>query len=1141
MKCQYCKSDNREGVKYCEECGKKLRFICPACKSQIPSDKKFCGSCGFDLRSGPIALPDSTGIRITDKEDSKPAAVVSPPFLESERKYVTALFSDLSGYTTIAERLDPEEVKEITSHIFDKISKIISNYDGFIEKFAGDGVMALFGATKAHEDDPVRAIRAAREIHLVVDSLSVHYQGSLEQPLSMHTGINTGLVVTGDVNLRRGTHGVAGETVNMAARLSDLGSAGEILVGQETYYQAEGHFDFKEQEPAPVKGKSESLRVFKVLAPKEQPIKIHRLNGLRSKLVGRQAEMAQLEDAFERLLNGKGSIFSICGAAGTGKSRLIKDFQALLNFRDIQWLEGHAYAYAQNTPYFPIIDLLSRAFQIKEGDLPEHVKGKIEKGIKDLAVDEEYIPYVGSLYSLSYSELENVSADIWKSKLQEAIQSIFSAFAQKAPTVVCLEDLHWADPSFLELLRLTLSDFRRPTLFLCAYRPAITLFSRQQIESMPNAHKEIRLQDLTPAQSKEMIQSLLNTDNIPADLQEFIQEKVEGNPFYLEEVINSFIESGTLLQDNGKGNWRLSISIREIEIPLTINGVISARLDRLEPKMKRILQEASVIGRSFLYEILKKITNQLDQLENYLDDLEKLDLIRTVAVLPDRECEFKHALTHEVVYNGLLKKERHELHEQIGLVVEELFPERLSEFSEMLAFHFKRGKSTHKAIDYLMQSGKKNLKRYAVEESHQSFKEAYRLLISGGIKTKAQEMLLFELLNTWAPVFYYRGDFRTLEELLKGHLPEAESLDDPDDRGMFYVWLGMSLWGRERFQEAYHYLSKALSLGEEIGSKRLMGYASACLPWVCVELGFLQDAFAYGEKARQMSGHFESDYYPYYQSWDSDGYAFLVAGQSSQIGELGKALLDSGYRKSSSRGITWGQFVEGWRHMAAGDFPAAISSNEKALKASADPFYGQFPKLFMGLSYVSDRQYAKAKEALQDVLKFATNAGCELLGTPAKLFLGVISIAEGHFDQGLKTLEGIQRVWLENHARWRAAFLNLILGEIFLDIVLRNAPLGFFKLFRNFFFLVKNIPVASRKAEAYFNRAIESANEIGARGLVGQAYLRLGQLYIKKGIKPKAMDYVSSAIQLFEACEAKVFLEQSYQLQSDLQKSLPDS
>jgi hypothetical protein len=274
---------------------------------------------------------------------------------------------------------------------------------------------------------------------MIVDSLSAHYQESIEQPLSMHTGINTGLVVTGDVNLRRGTHGVAGETINMAARLSDLGSAGEILVGQDTYYQAEGYFDFEELESAPIKGKSDLLRVYKVLAPKEQPVKIHRLNGLRAKLVGRKVEMIQLENAFKRLRNGKGSIFSICGAAGTGKSRLVEDFKAMLNFSDIQWIEGHAYAYAQNIPYFPMIDLLNRALYIKEGDLPEKVREKVETGIKDLIGEEEFVPYVGSLYSLSYAEIEDVSPEIWKLKLQKAIQSIFSTFAQRAAVHLNIE------------------------------------------------------------------------------------------------------------------------------------------------------------------------------------------------------------------------------------------------------------------------------------------------------------------------------------------------------------------------------------------------------------------------------------------------------------------------------------------------------------------------------------------------------------------------------------------------------------------------------------------------------------------------------------------------------------------------------
>ena len=368
MKCPKCESDSREGVKFCEDCGERLEFECPSCKTKIPLGKKFCGECGYNLKHAKEVSEHKSG---TDTLSGRPTTKISASdvhSIEGERKHVTVLFSDLIGYTTMSERLDPEEVREITTHIVDEISKIISKYEGFIEKYAGDAVMALFGADASHEDDPVRAIKAAREIHNLVDSLSPQYEERIKQPLSMHTGINTGLVVTGEIDLEKGTHGVAGDTVNVAARLSALGNAGEILVGRDTYYQSEGYFDFKALEPTAIKGKFTPIRVYKVLAPKEQPIKIHRLHGLKADLIGRTVEMNQLSDAVHKLKEGTGSVFSICGTAGTGKSRLVHEFKVSLNLKKIQWLEGHAYPHNQNIPYAPLINLLSRSLQIKEGD-----------------------------------------------------------------------------------------------------------------------------------------------------------------------------------------------------------------------------------------------------------------------------------------------------------------------------------------------------------------------------------------------------------------------------------------------------------------------------------------------------------------------------------------------------------------------------------------------------------------------------------------------------------------------------------------------------------------------------------------------------------------------------------------------------
>ena len=371
--------------------------------------------------------------------------------------------------------------------------------------------------------------------------------------------------------------------------------------------------------------------------------------------------------------------------------------------------------------------------------------------------------------------------------------------------------------SSLDLLRSILSEFRYPALVLCPYWPPLSLLPAIS-ERHGKSYQEIRLQDLTASDSQDMMESLLKSKTIPHELRKFIQEKVEGNPFYLEEVINSLIESGTLIRYNG--NWRLSRPIGESDISPTVQGVISARLDRLEKEMKRILQEASVIGRAFLYEILNKITELKEQLDHHLHRLEQFDLIRIRSFQPELEYIFKHALTQEVVYNGLLKRERQAVHERIGLVMEQLFRERLSEFYETLAFHFKRGQSLHKAVDYLMKSGEKSLKRYAVEESHQYYQEAFDLLKNKPGMTDEEKRLLIDLLNKWALVFYYRGDFNGLVDLFRDHEGMAEFLTDKAALGMFYAWLGFGLFCNGKAKSSYEYLCKALKTGEEIEDRR---------------------------------------------------------------------------------------------------------------------------------------------------------------------------------------------------------------------------------------------------------------------------------------------------------------------------------
>ena len=1088
---------------------------CPKCQFVNPEDFQFCGKCGH-------SFAESAEIEPTVTE------------AEGERKHVTVLFSDLSGYTAMCEKLDPEEVKEIMSRIFGDIAQVVTKYEGFVEKFVGDAVMALFGVPKAHEDDPVRAIRAAGEIHDLVEALSPQLEEKIDKPLSMHSGINTGLVVTGEVDLEKGTHGVAGDTINLAARFCGLANQGEIVVGLDTCLQAEGHFTFAALDPTEVKGKAEPVQAYRVESLREEPRKVHRLQGLRADLIGRDLQMAELVEAVEKLRRGEGSVIAISGDAGTGKSRLIEEFKAALDLDEIQWREGHAYSYSQNIPYFPLIDLLNRAFNIEESDSPEELRQKVELGIEQLiGRKDDIVTYIGSLYAFDYSEIEDVDLQLRKSKLRHAIQTVFSALVQRAPTVICLEDLHWADPSSLELLRFILLEQQNPSLFLCLFRPPFKLLTSQERTVLGESYQEIRLHDLSASEARNMVKSLLRTETVPLELQHYVEEKAEGNPFYLEEVINALIELEKLIRDDG--GWSFAEDFTEADVSPSIHGVIASRLDLLQKEEKRILQEASVIGRVFLYMILKRITELKDHIDRCIGGLQGLDFIRMKSLQPDPEYMFKHAMTQEAVYNGLLKRERQAIHEQIGLVMEQLFHDRLSEHSESLAFHFKRGQSPVKAVNYLIESGEKSINMYAVHESHEYFAEAYDLLINTSDDSEQQKILLIDLLIKWASVFYYRGDIKGLSELLNAHRELVESVDDKARLGMFYVWLGFTLLFGGKPGESYHYLHRALKLGEDTGSEEVVAYACLWLSMACPELGLPDEAIIHGERAQEIAKHFPKDQFLYSKSLMGLAYSYHYKGEIKKVLEIGKIILDYGQSKSNARSLVMGYWSVGMGHRLEGDIAAAMDYFQNGVNVAEDPMFYYLPSLSLGVCYLSNDQFQEAEDLLNDVVLHSQQFGNELWGQLASAYLGVVLFAKGHMAKGLKTIQQAQKIFIENQRKGSYAFSDNLLGKIYLQMVERSKPVPAAVLARNFGFLIKTVPFASRKAEYHLNRSMKTAEEIGNRVTLATACLDLGMLHKAKGRIEQARDCISKSINIFEQCEAETNLQQAKKALATLQ------
>jgi class 3 adenylate cyclase/tetratricopeptide (TPR) repeat protein len=1106
MKCPKCQIDNKEEAKFCKKCGAKLELACPSCGHPYEEDNLFCEQCGKRLEE----------VVATERE---------VPEAESERKHVTVLFSDLSGYTTMSEKLDPEEVKEIMSRIFGEIAQVVTKYEGFIEKFIGDAVMALFGVPKAHEDDPVRAILAAREIHDLVEAMSPGLEKKIGRPISMHSGINTGLVVTGEVNMEKGTHGVTGDTINLASRLQSLAQKGEILVGHDTYRQSEGQFSFESMSPTTFKGKADPVQVFKVLSQKERPVTTHRLSGRRANLTGRKVEMAELGDAVERLRGGKGRIFSICGDAGTGKSRLVEDFKATLDLEEIQWIEGHAYAYAQNIPYFPLINFLNGIFNIVERDSSEKIREKIESGIKGLIGENtEMVPYVGNLYALIYPELEDVSAELWKNRLEEAVKAILTALAKRAPTVFFLEDLHWADHSFVGILRRALLEIRQPAIVLCVYRPTFSLFISHQLNSVNKLYHEIRLQALSLSDSQDMLASLLRTENIPSELKRWVQNKTEGNPFYLEELVNTLIESGVLVQENG--DWEIARPIKETDISSSIHGLISGRLDRLEKETKRILQEASVIGRAFLYEILRKVSELEDRIDRGLSTLERLDLIRTCSFEPDLEYMFKHPLIQEVVYNGLLKKERQDIHEEVARVMERLFKDRLSEFYETLAYHFSLGRSANKAVEYLVKAGEKSLARYAVEEAHEHYKKAYDILRPKESMNEEEKKLLVDMLNSWGYVYYYLGDIKEFINLFNSHKDLVESLGDKARLGMFYAWLGIANHMAGQQKDSYDYLRNALELGESSGAQKVVGYACTWLPWTCAYLGLFDEGITYGKRAQEIAESFPSDQYLFFKSLAGMCNIYRAQGNTKKLFEGAKRLLDYGEKTSNSRSKVFGHWMIASGHIGTGELSLARKESQKAAEVALDPFYSQFPKFTLGLSYFFDGEFQKAEEICESLLDFCEKRGIGIMSILTQMLICPVLIAKGQMKQGLRKLEETQEVLLKNQMKVSYALSEYILGEVYTQFITGPSP-GLATLAKNIGSIVKNAPFAEKKAQEHFNKAIEILREVGAKGDLGQAFFGLGRLYKAKKRNEKARECFSEAVRLFQECDAHVYLKQA--------------
>jgi tetratricopeptide (TPR) repeat protein len=479
-----------------------------------------------------------------------------------------------------------------------------------------------------------------------------------------------------------------------------------------------------------------------------------------------------------------------------------------------------------------------------------------------------------------------------------------------------------------------------------------------------------------------------------------------------------------------------------------------------------------------------------------------------------------------VAYNGLLKKERQSIHEKIGQVMEELFQDRMPEFCEALAYHFKRGYSTVRAVNYLMKAGEKSFNRHALEESHQYYREAFELLSIKSEKSKEDLTLLVDILLQWALVYQRRASFVEYGDLLEKQENLVISLGDNERTGMFYARLGETMFWRAKYKEAYQYLRKALELGEEIKNQKVIGWTCGLLAWVCPELGMMDEAVAFGKQA-QILEIYESDPELFRYVEYGLGLAYCWRGEARKAKDTAYAIIANGQKHSNTACIADGYIILALGHSVAGDFPAAIESDQKAIHFALEPEILIAAKFYLGMNFVANGQYQEGKNVLREIEPLLETLGFELIREAAQFFSGIITVIKGDLGSGISIMEDLIRKVLEKKALMRYAFGNHLMGQVYLQIARGEGEKNLSFLVRNVGFILKTVPFAHKKAEDHLNKAIQTAKEIGAKGVLAQASLDMGRLRQSKGRTDEARKYITEAIHLFEECEADVFLKQA--------------
>jgi class 3 adenylate cyclase/tetratricopeptide (TPR) repeat protein/ribosomal protein L40E len=1112
MKCTRCQKENPPQAKFCLQCGTRLTLACSRCGTELPGEAKFCLECGEPVRAGDIPSQLSPG-NYTPKHLAE-KILNSKNALEGERKQVTVLFVDVSGFTSLSERLDPEDVHGLMNRAFDIMLGEVHRYEGTVNQFLGDGIMALFGAPIAHEDHAQRAVHAALGIRKALEGYKEEVGRRGGMTFDVRQGINTGLVVVGSIGSDlRMDYTAVGDTTNVAARLQQAADPGRIVISEITHRLVSGYFHLRPLGPLSLKGKAEPVRAWEVIAARvaRTRLEVEAEHGL-TPFVARERELQLLSECFEKAKTGHGQVVFIAGEPGIGKSRLLLEFRRRLAEK-ATWLEGRAMSFGRSIAFHPLIDLLKRNFRIEEGDDQETIIKKIEGSVLRLGEDlRPILPYLCYLLSVDSRDPAVLSMDpqLRRGEIFNALRRLAVRAAEVHPQVLVYEDVHWIDQATEESLLFAADSVPSSRILqILTYRTGyVHPFGERTY------HTRIALDNLSSSDSAEMTRAILSTDHLPEELNSLIVQKAEGNPFFVEEVVKSLQEVGAIRQAGER--YVLTKRLDEIFVPDTIQDVIMARIDRLAEAPKKTLQLASVIGREFTRRLVDRLAEIRERTEEFLRELKAIELIYEKSLFPELAYMFKHALTHEVAYNSLLMQRRKDLHRMIGLAIEDLYANRLAEQYEVLGHHFLRAEEWAKALDYLLKAADKAAKAFAIREAvplyDQALESAQKLGDAVDIKT------LMSVHRAKADLYFVLSEFEQSRAECERLLVLARRAGDRVSEGAALAGMGnASLWA-QNFDRALDYSRQAIEVATEVDAKPVLAGGHFVTGFVYGVTSSLDKAGPELEQALAISRQ-AGDVVHESLSLCFMGLATNWAGDYDEASRR----LSEGLRIARENNLLvpllYGLFMHGVTLTGKGDYDAALMISEEGLTLSekvGDEVQHHRMLNCLGWLHMECGDLDRGMDLNRQGAERARRRGDPETIANAEINLGDIFLAKGDLTQAHEFLDGVYRL-VRNPAtsewmKWRySTHLFASLGDFWLargdhakateycdhclDIATRTqSRKNLVKGWR----LKGEIALARRQwaeAQHAFGQALTIAQAIGNPTQLWKTHLALGRFY----------------------------------------------